>query len=76
MRIQGWMQHTKRCSPCGQTSDPEIAALDDSRFGHVDVLKAAAAFRNGLLSVIEPFYESATKLLYFSKRMRLAASIF
>jgi hypothetical protein len=32
-----------------QTRDPQIAALNDSSLGHLDVLKTTAAFRHGFL---------------------------
>src|SRR5271169_5004457 len=51
----------------GQTSDVQMAALNNSRPGHRDVGKAAGALRNGWLAIVEPRYESPTELRHLRK---------
>src|SRR6267378_8398177 len=59
-----------------QTSDVEMAALQDSSLGHRDVRKAAGTFGNRLLAWrIEPRYEPATELRYLGEGVRLAALV-
>ena len=58
-----------------QIRDLGLAALKDSSFGDRDVLKAAGAFGNRILSVIEIRYESATERRHLGEGVGLAALV-
>src|ERR1700733_14430735 len=63
--------------PLRQANDIETAALNDSRPGHRDILKAATAFRNhaGRTAGVERRQESVAERFHLGEGMRLAALI-
>src|ERR1700722_2021513 len=58
-----------------QTSDLDLAALEESSPGHCDPGKASGTFGDRFLSRVELWYEASAEISYLSKGVRLAALV-